>query len=616
MACCDCCCGGETCSEGQEGKCCCGGSSGECCQPTEFCCSGECSPEPCPQLTVVLIPLGQRYAGSCWRVAVTAPPGPASSVILSLAPGSVATASDFYWFPTFVQLPSSSSDRTGFAEICSYYACASHADKSFAVVASGGQNVGSATSNWTSIRYRLAPVPSQGSWSGTSSVAEGSSGTQTLELFSNQDALMCGWLFDLDIIYQSATAPDVTLSSSQQTVTVDPGNPRRGTLSVGFTAATDSVYEGAETFVVRAKRWPQEFYSPPITIVDGNLPPTYALTPSVTSVAEGQCVSFSVTTTNIPNGTALTWSVNHLSTTNSDFPSSYLSGSVTINNNSGSFTVCTYNDTLQEQAETFSVILRHNGVVKAESVPITIEASDQLCPTFDTNVNAYLVTLQSTSCTSSWFNSAGNILVSLVSSSSTSRTYQSGTISWVPQSYGGTTVEHTISVEIGTKASGTGTNYMRVIVGASDPYVTYSNISFAVNCATMQFTVSNTSGGSITNPAKSVRWSGSCTQDYPVQVAWSTPAQLQSIDPVPSGPGTELKGMLAKVGITATENCTCNKRAKAMDERGVEWCENNIDTIVGWLAEEAKKRGLPFIAMVGRMLVKRAIKKAKRDSKK
>lgn len=47
MACCKCCCGGENCTEGQEGKCCCGGSEGSCCQPGEYCCSGVCEPAPC-----------------------------------------------------------------------------------------------------------------------------------------------------------------------------------------------------------------------------------------------------------------------------------------------------------------------------------------------------------------------------------------------------------------------------------------------------------------------------------------------------------------------------------------------------------------------------------------
>jgi hypothetical protein len=49
-----------------------------------------------------------------------------------------------------------------------------------------------------------------------------------------------------------------------------------------------------------------------------------------------------------------------------------------------------------------------------------------------------------------------------------------------------------------------------------------------------------------------------------------------------------------------------------MDTNGIEWCEKNVDTIVGWLREEATKRKLPFIDMAGRILVKRAIGNAKK----
>jgi hypothetical protein len=45
---------------------------------------------------------------------------------------------------------------------------------------------------------------------------------------------------------------------------------------------------------------------------------------------------------------------------------------------------------------------------------------------------------------------------------------------------------------------------------------------------------------------------------------------------------------------------------------GSDWCEENIDTIVGWLAEEAASRGLPFLNAVGRLLVKRAIHNARK----
>jgi hypothetical protein len=82
------------------------------------------------------------------------------------------------------------------------------------------------------------------------------------------------------------------------------------------------------------------------------------------------------------------------------------------------------------------------------------------------------------------------------------------------------------------------------------------------------------------------------------------------------GAGTELKKLLAKVGIVATPNCTCNKRAIMMNVRGIEWCEENIDTIVGWLRDEAKARKLPFVDLAGKALVKMAIKRAKKHSSK
>jgi hypothetical protein len=85
--------------------------------------------------------------------------------------------------------------------------------------------------------------------------------------------------------------------------------------------------------------------------------------------------------------------------------------------------------------------------------------------------------------------------------------------------------------------------------------------------------------------------------------------------PLPTfGPGTELKKLLARVGIVATDSCPCNARAAEMDRQGVEWCEANIDTIVGWLREQAEARGLPFLDLAGRMLVRRAIANARRNA--
>jgi hypothetical protein len=79
-----------------------------------------------------------------------------------------------------------------------------------------------------------------------------------------------------------------------------------------------------------------------------------------------------------------------------------------------------------------------------------------------------------------------------------------------------------------------------------------------------------------------------------------------------SGPGTELKALLGKIGIVAKPNCSCNKRARVMDEKGCDWCEEHIDEIDGWLAEEAKKRRLPYLSLAGKTLIRLAIRRARK----
>lgn len=83
-----------------------------------------------------------------------------------------------------------------------------------------------------------------------------------------------------------------------------------------------------------------------------------------------------------------------------------------------------------------------------------------------------------------------------------------------------------------------------------------------------------------------------------------------------SGPGTELKKLLGKIGIKSSPTCSCNKRAKTMDENGVEWCEQNVETICDWLQEEATKRKLPFVRLAGKAIINLAIRKAKKGNNK
>ena len=83
----------------------------------------------------------------------------------------------------------------------------------------------------------------------------------------------------------------------------------------------------------------------------------------------------------------------------------------------------------------------------------------------------------------------------------------------------------------------------------------------------------------------------------------------------PFGPGTMLSSTLESVGIKASPNCGCKRKALIMNVNGNEWCESNIETITDWLEEEAKKRKLPFIKAAGRLLIKRAIYMSKKAIK-
>jgi len=94
--------------------------------------------------------------------------------------------------------------------------------------------------------------------------------------------------------------------------------------------------------------------------------------------------------------------------------------------------------------------------------------------------------------------------------------------------------------------------------------------------------------------------------------------KVRAPDPPPGkGPGAELKKLLAKIGIVSKPNCSCNARARAMDDRGADWCAENIPTIVGWLEEEHKRQKiqLPFSKLAASLLVRYAIRCARAITK-
>ena len=93
----------------------------------------------------------------------------------------------------------------------------------------------------------------------------------------------------------------------------------------------------------------------------------------------------------------------------------------------------------------------------------------------------------------------------------------------------------------------------------------------------------------------------------------------QTSPPVPviaAGPGHELKKLLAgwPLRIKSSSNCSCNAHARRMDEMGCDWCEANVPSIIEWMRGEAGKRKLPFVATLAKLMVRRAIHKARKEA--
>lgn len=115
-----------------------------------------------------------------------------------------------------------------------------------------------------------------------------------------------------------------------------------------------------------------EFYGQSITP-----PPTYAIAPNVTSVAEGSSVTYTVTTTNVGNGTVLYWS-NNGTTTNEDFTDYVNSGSLTINSNTATLVRTLNLDAINDPDQTIIINLR-NGSTSGEilATAATVNTTEQ-----------------------------------------------------------------------------------------------------------------------------------------------------------------------------------------------------------------------------------------------
>lgn len=148
--------------------------------------------------------------------------------------------------------------------------------------------------------------------------------------------------------------------ASSGTVTVN----NFGQATVSYSGVADQTTEGPEIFRVFFSGPSSSIYSPFVGIADQSRDPvavpTYSITnPSSNVIAEGSSGTFTVDTTNVANGTVLYWTISNLTTSNADFGATQ--GTVTISNNSASFSVSPVADETTEGQESFIVRLRTGG---------------------------------------------------------------------------------------------------------------------------------------------------------------------------------------------------------------------------------------------------------------
>lgn len=181
----------------------------------------------------------------------------------------------------------------------------------------------------------------------------------------------------------TAEGADFVIPSVTGTVTLD----ALGEATFTKRAKNDLLTEGTETFTVTLldSLGTAAATSEEVTILDTSLDPTYSISASPTTVTEGQLITFTVTTTGVPDETTLDWNLQHITTNAADFPTT--GGVVTIASGAGSFTVATAVDVLTEEAETFRVRLTG---LEVYSEVVTISAA-ALVPTYSVTADALSV---------------------------------------------------------------------------------------------------------------------------------------------------------------------------------------------------------------------------------
>jgi hypothetical protein len=202
------------------------------------------------------------------------------------------------------------------------------------------------------------------------SVDEGANVKFTIETTDVNNGTLLYW--NLTGVSQA----DVDQGRNVGSVTI---NTNRAEVTVGITS--DFLTEATPETITFNLRTSSDQTKPTVAtqtvlVNDVSQTATYSFVPNVTVATEGDTISYTITTTNIPNGTTLYWD-NVGTTSNADFTATP-SGTVTVTGNTASVAVTLATDSTTEGGETIALVLRRTGAtgpVEASASVVTIASN-------------------------------------------------------------------------------------------------------------------------------------------------------------------------------------------------------------------------------------------------
>ena len=191
-------------------------------------------------------------------------------------------------------------------------------------------------------------------------------------------------------LYWALSGSNVDASDFSSGSLTGSGTITSNSFNFSHTLDEDATTEGAETVSIKlysdSGRTVQVGSTVDVTINDTSQTPavpSYSITPSKTSINEGETLTTTVTTSNVAQGTTLYWQIDQHTgnVTISDFSSGTWNGSDTISNNTITFSHTIAADATTEGEEKFAIILAtDSGFANVVATSPTISINDTSQP--------------------------------------------------------------------------------------------------------------------------------------------------------------------------------------------------------------------------------------------